>query len=153
MSEVTRSLLQRWGASFRRGADFDSWGQLVEAIDEYQMWVTNRGSGPDRLQSAASPLLSVGVSHHCICSQGFSGWGPAGTGVEISLAPETTVRSLGFFALRRASSSATGSPSFPGRRPIQATTEFLATVSRVPRSAVSFSPLLLSHVAAPQFLF
>jgi hypothetical protein len=37
MSEVTRSLLQRWGASFRRGADFDSWGQLVEAIDEYQM--------------------------------------------------------------------------------------------------------------------
>lgn len=37
MSEGTRSLLQRWGASFRRGADFDSWGQLVEAIDEYQM--------------------------------------------------------------------------------------------------------------------
>ncbi len=37
MSEVTRSLLQRWGASFRRGADFDSWGQLGEAIDEYQM--------------------------------------------------------------------------------------------------------------------
>uniref|UniRef100_A0A8C5KRH2 Axin interactor, dorsalization-associated protein n=1 Tax=Jaculus jaculus TaxID=51337 RepID=A0A8C5KRH2_JACJA len=37
MSEVTRSLLQRWGASFRRGADFDSWGQLVEAIVEYQI--------------------------------------------------------------------------------------------------------------------
>ena len=37
MSEVTRSLLQRWGASFRRGADFDSWGQLVEAIDENQI--------------------------------------------------------------------------------------------------------------------
>lgn len=37
MSEATRSLLQRWGASLRRGADFDSWGQLVEAIDEYQM--------------------------------------------------------------------------------------------------------------------
>ncbi|KAG8521732.1 Axin interactor, dorsalization-associated protein [Galemys pyrenaicus] len=37
MSEVTRGLLQRWGASFRRGADFDSWGQLVEAIDEYQI--------------------------------------------------------------------------------------------------------------------
>lgn len=37
MSEVTWSLLQRWGASLRRGADFDSWGQLVEAIDEYQM--------------------------------------------------------------------------------------------------------------------
>ncbi|XP_020837875.1 axin interactor, dorsalization-associated protein isoform X1 [Phascolarctos cinereus] len=37
MSEVTRSLVQRWGASFRRGADFDSWGQLVEAIDEYQI--------------------------------------------------------------------------------------------------------------------
>ena len=37
MSEVTWSLLQLWGASFRRGADFDSWGQLVEAIDEYQM--------------------------------------------------------------------------------------------------------------------
>uniref|UniRef100_A0A6I8N5A9 Axin interactor, dorsalization associated n=1 Tax=Ornithorhynchus anatinus TaxID=9258 RepID=A0A6I8N5A9_ORNAN len=37
MSKVTRTLLQRWGASFRRGADFDSWGQLVEAIDEYQI--------------------------------------------------------------------------------------------------------------------
>lgn len=37
MSEATRSLLQRWGASFRKGTDFDSWGQLVEAIDEYQM--------------------------------------------------------------------------------------------------------------------
>nr|KAF6302427.1 axin interactor, dorsalization associated [Pipistrellus kuhlii] len=37
MSEGTRTLLQRWGASFRRGADFDSWGQLVEAIDEYQI--------------------------------------------------------------------------------------------------------------------
>ena len=100
--------------------------------------MTNRGSGPDRLQSAASPLLSVGVSHQCICSQGFSGWGPAGTGAEISLAPETTVRSLGFFALRRASSNATGSTSFPGRQPIQATTEFLATDSQIPRSAVSF---------------
>ncbi|DAA33405.1 TPA: hypothetical protein BOS_975 [Bos taurus] len=37
MSEVTRSLLQRWGVSFRRGADFDSWGQLVEATDENQV--------------------------------------------------------------------------------------------------------------------
>ncbi|KAM3851763.1 axin interactor, dorsalization-associated protein isoform 1-T1 [Vipera latastei] len=37
MSEATRSLLQRWGASFRKGTDFDSWGQLVEAIDEYQI--------------------------------------------------------------------------------------------------------------------
>ncbi|XP_071595833.1 axin interactor, dorsalization-associated protein isoform X1 [Heliangelus exortis] len=37
MSEAARSLLQRWGASFRKGTDFDSWGQLVEAIDEYQM--------------------------------------------------------------------------------------------------------------------
>ncbi|XP_038616829.1 axin interactor, dorsalization-associated protein isoform X1 [Tachyglossus aculeatus] len=37
MSKGSRALLQRWGASFRRGADFDSWGQLVEAIDEYQI--------------------------------------------------------------------------------------------------------------------
>ncbi|XP_033000608.1 axin interactor, dorsalization-associated protein isoform X4 [Lacerta agilis] len=37
MSEAARSLLQRWGASFRKGTDFDSWGQLVEAIDEYQI--------------------------------------------------------------------------------------------------------------------
>ncbi|KAM6407370.1 axin interactor, dorsalization-associated protein [Pluvialis apricaria] len=35
--EAARSLLQRWGASFRKGTDFDSWGQLVEAIDEYQI--------------------------------------------------------------------------------------------------------------------
>uniref|UniRef100_A0A8C5KZT0 C2 Aida-type domain-containing protein n=1 Tax=Jaculus jaculus TaxID=51337 RepID=A0A8C5KZT0_JACJA len=33
MSEVTQSLLQPWG--FRRGADFDSWGQLVGATDEH----------------------------------------------------------------------------------------------------------------------
>ncbi|XP_064270181.1 axin interactor, dorsalization-associated protein isoform X3 [Passer domesticus] len=37
MSEAARSLLQRWDASFRKGTDFDSWGQLVEAIDEYQI--------------------------------------------------------------------------------------------------------------------
>ncbi|TKC35298.1 hypothetical protein EI555_021330 [Monodon monoceros] len=37
MSEVTRSLPQRWGASFGRGSDFDSWGQLVEAIEEHQI--------------------------------------------------------------------------------------------------------------------
>ncbi|KAM8809621.1 axin interactor, dorsalization-associated protein isoform 2-T2 [Eudromia elegans] len=37
MSEAARGLLQRWGASFRKGTDFDSWGQLVEAIDEYQI--------------------------------------------------------------------------------------------------------------------
>nr|XP_051700806.1 axin interactor, dorsalization-associated protein-like [Oryctolagus cuniculus] len=26
-----------WGTSFRRGTDFNSWGQLVETIDEYQI--------------------------------------------------------------------------------------------------------------------
>ncbi|XP_062040221.1 LOW QUALITY PROTEIN: axin interactor, dorsalization-associated protein-like [Lepus europaeus] len=36
MSEVTQSLLQHWGTSFRRGGDFDSWGQLLEVTDEYQ---------------------------------------------------------------------------------------------------------------------
>uniref|UniRef100_A0A2K6FB21 Axin interactor, dorsalization-associated protein n=1 Tax=Propithecus coquereli TaxID=379532 RepID=A0A2K6FB21_PROCO len=34
---ISRSFSVRWGASFGRGADFDSWGQLVEAIDEYQI--------------------------------------------------------------------------------------------------------------------
>lgn len=61
----------------------------MEAIDEYQMWSgTNRGSGPDRLQSAASPLLSVSLITVSVAKA--SGWGPAGTGAEISLAPETT---------------------------------------------------------------
>ncbi|XP_029448999.1 axin interactor, dorsalization-associated protein isoform X2 [Rhinatrema bivittatum] len=36
MTEQTK-LLQKWHASFRKGTDFDSWGQLVEAIDEYQI--------------------------------------------------------------------------------------------------------------------
>ncbi|KAL6095812.1 aida [Pungitius sinensis] len=36
MSEVNKTI-QRWHASFRKGTDFDSWGQLVEAIDEYQI--------------------------------------------------------------------------------------------------------------------
>ncbi|XP_075060397.1 axin interactor, dorsalization-associated protein isoform X1 [Mixophyes fleayi] len=30
-------ILHKWNASFRKGTDFDSWGQLVEAIDEYQI--------------------------------------------------------------------------------------------------------------------
>lgn len=36
MSDVTKTI-QKWHASFKKGTDFDSWGQLVEAIDEYQM--------------------------------------------------------------------------------------------------------------------
>ncbi|XP_068135784.1 axin interactor, dorsalization-associated protein isoform X2 [Hyperolius riggenbachi] len=36
MNELTKTL-QRWKASFNKGADFDSWGQLVEAIDEYHI--------------------------------------------------------------------------------------------------------------------
>ncbi|XP_063078330.1 axin interactor, dorsalization-associated protein [Engraulis encrasicolus] len=36
MSDVTKTI-QKWHASFRKGTDFDSWGQLVEAIDEYQI--------------------------------------------------------------------------------------------------------------------
>ncbi|XP_053568503.1 axin interactor, dorsalization-associated protein isoform X1 [Bombina bombina] len=36
MSDINKTL-QKWLASFRKGTDFDSWGQLVEAIDEYQI--------------------------------------------------------------------------------------------------------------------
>ncbi|KAM6954239.1 axin interactor, dorsalization-associated protein [Aplochiton taeniatus] len=36
MSDVSKTI-QKWHASFRKGTDFDSWGQLVEAIDEYQI--------------------------------------------------------------------------------------------------------------------
>uniref|UniRef100_A0A3P9HQZ4 Axin interactor, dorsalization associated n=1 Tax=Oryzias latipes TaxID=8090 RepID=A0A3P9HQZ4_ORYLA len=36
MSDVNKTI-QKWHASFRKGSDFDSWGQLVEAIDEYQI--------------------------------------------------------------------------------------------------------------------
>uniref|UniRef100_A0AAY4EE54 C2 Aida-type domain-containing protein n=1 Tax=Denticeps clupeoides TaxID=299321 RepID=A0AAY4EE54_9TELE len=36
MSDVAKSI-QKWHASFKKGTDFDSWGQLVEAIDEYQI--------------------------------------------------------------------------------------------------------------------
>uniref|UniRef100_A0AAQ4NTV6 C2 Aida-type domain-containing protein n=1 Tax=Gasterosteus aculeatus aculeatus TaxID=481459 RepID=A0AAQ4NTV6_GASAC len=36
MSEVNKSV-QKWHASFRKAADFDSWGQLVEAVDEYRI--------------------------------------------------------------------------------------------------------------------
>ncbi|XP_048841944.1 axin interactor, dorsalization-associated protein isoform X2 [Brienomyrus brachyistius] len=36
MSDVTKTI-QKWHASFKKGTDFDSWGQLVEAIDEYQI--------------------------------------------------------------------------------------------------------------------
>uniref|UniRef100_A0A3B5KRW0 C2 Aida-type domain-containing protein n=1 Tax=Xiphophorus couchianus TaxID=32473 RepID=A0A3B5KRW0_9TELE len=35
MSDVNKTV-QKWHASFKKGTDFDSWGQLVEAIDEYQ---------------------------------------------------------------------------------------------------------------------
>ncbi|XP_012818284.1 axin interactor, dorsalization-associated protein isoform X2 [Xenopus tropicalis] len=30
-------ILHKWSASLKKGTDFDSWGQLVEAIDEYQI--------------------------------------------------------------------------------------------------------------------
>nr|XP_020484064.1 axin interactor, dorsalization-associated protein isoform X4 [Labrus bergylta] len=36
MSDVNKTI-QKWHASFRKGTDFDSWGQLVEAIDEYHI--------------------------------------------------------------------------------------------------------------------
>ncbi|KAG8584460.1 hypothetical protein GDO81_008836 [Engystomops pustulosus] len=36
MSDLSKTL-HKWSASFRKGTDFDSWGQLVEAIDEYQI--------------------------------------------------------------------------------------------------------------------
>ncbi|TSL47645.1 Axin interactor, dorsalization-associated protein [Bagarius yarrelli] len=36
MSDVIKTV-QKWHASFKKGTDFDSWGQLVEAIDEYQI--------------------------------------------------------------------------------------------------------------------
>ncbi|XP_072535334.1 axin interactor, dorsalization-associated protein [Salminus brasiliensis] len=36
MSDVTKTV-HKWHASFKKGTDFDSWGQLVEAIDEYQI--------------------------------------------------------------------------------------------------------------------
>ena len=30
-------LVSSWRSAFTKGTDFDSWGQLVEAVDEYQM--------------------------------------------------------------------------------------------------------------------
>ncbi|KAG8443793.1 hypothetical protein GDO86_009104 [Hymenochirus boettgeri] len=36
MTDLNKTL-HKWGASLRKGTDFDSWGQLVEAIDEYQI--------------------------------------------------------------------------------------------------------------------
>ncbi|XP_031438120.1 axin interactor, dorsalization-associated protein isoform X2 [Clupea harengus] len=36
MSDVTKTI-QKWHASFKKGTDFDSWGQLVEAVDEYHI--------------------------------------------------------------------------------------------------------------------
>lgn len=36
MTDVNKTV-QKWHASFKKGTDFDSWGQLVEAIDEYQI--------------------------------------------------------------------------------------------------------------------
>ncbi|XP_075939989.1 axin interactor, dorsalization-associated protein isoform X3 [Anarhichas minor] len=36
MSEVNKTI-QKWHTSFKKGTDFDSWGQLVEAVDEYHI--------------------------------------------------------------------------------------------------------------------
>ncbi|XP_063297499.1 axin interactor, dorsalization-associated protein isoform X1 [Pelobates fuscus] len=36
MGDINKTL-HKWHASFSKGTDFDSWGQLVEAIDEYQI--------------------------------------------------------------------------------------------------------------------
>ncbi|MXQ90390.1 hypothetical protein E5288_WYG011120 [Bos mutus] len=58
MSEVTRSLLQRWGVSFRRGADFDSWGQLVEATDKNQQMTEYVRKGK------VSNVMTIFMIHH-----------------------------------------------------------------------------------------
>ncbi|TWW68756.1 Axin interactor, dorsalization-associated protein [Takifugu flavidus] len=49
MSDVNKTI-QKWHASFKKGTDFDSWGQLVEAIDEYQILARHL----QKVQSAAS---------------------------------------------------------------------------------------------------
>ncbi|XP_075893908.1 axin interactor, dorsalization-associated protein isoform X2 [Nelusetta ayraudi] len=36
MTDVHKTI-QKWHGSFKKATDFDSWGQLVEAIDEYQI--------------------------------------------------------------------------------------------------------------------
>ncbi|XP_058880266.1 axin interactor, dorsalization-associated protein isoform X3 [Acipenser ruthenus] len=36
MTDINKTI-QKWHASFSKGTDFDSWGQLVEAIDEYHI--------------------------------------------------------------------------------------------------------------------
>ncbi|XP_071961933.1 axin interactor, dorsalization-associated protein-like [Antedon mediterranea] len=36
MSDISK-LISNWNASFTKGTDFDSWGQVVEAVDEYDM--------------------------------------------------------------------------------------------------------------------
>uniref|UniRef100_UPI00358E510B axin interactor, dorsalization-associated protein isoform X2 n=1 Tax=Myxine glutinosa TaxID=7769 RepID=UPI00358E510B len=37
MAELARRAQHKWFASFRKATDFDSWGQLVEALDEYHI--------------------------------------------------------------------------------------------------------------------
>ncbi|RXM33709.1 Axin interactor, dorsalization-associated protein [Acipenser ruthenus] len=42
MTDINKTI-QKWHASFSKGTDFDSWGQLVEAIDEYHMKILAPG--------------------------------------------------------------------------------------------------------------
>lgn len=37
-------LVKSWHAVFRKGTDFDSWGQLVEAVDEYSLYGPHSGT-------------------------------------------------------------------------------------------------------------
>lgn len=38
MTEKSRTV-NRWYAAYTKGTDFDSWGQLVEAADQYAKYV------------------------------------------------------------------------------------------------------------------
>uniref|UniRef100_A0A673VZV2 Axin interactor, dorsalization associated n=1 Tax=Salmo trutta TaxID=8032 RepID=A0A673VZV2_SALTR len=85
MSDVNKTI-QKWHASFRKGTDFDSWGQLVEAIDEYQILARQlqkevQSTNPSdftedqkvhtflRLISTPGDLMNTYIQHWCTQSQ------------------------------------------------------------------------------------
>uniref|UniRef100_A0A8C8JS79 C2 Aida-type domain-containing protein n=1 Tax=Oncorhynchus tshawytscha TaxID=74940 RepID=A0A8C8JS79_ONCTS len=85
MSDVNKTI-QKWHASFTKGTDFDSWGQLVEAIDEYQILARQlqkevQSTNPSdftedqkvhtflRLISTPGELMNSHIQHWCTQSQ------------------------------------------------------------------------------------
>ncbi len=69
MERERQRMVSGWHTLFKKGTDFDLWGQPVEAISEYQRYKMN---GFSCIHSATLPKLQNGASLDFGCLAGLS---------------------------------------------------------------------------------